>query len=154
MAIFSVFDFVATTKVMLNELVETRNQHAIESAGDLTALTKIRILERGEDYEGNPFSNYSTPYAKFRRDTGRQDKWKDYNYSGALHASVYPEVTEETQNSVTVEIRPHGSLSELKAQSGSNREGEFIFRPSEEEIDIFNDIYLERRLAVINKHLG
>lgn len=128
----------------VREVTNDFAQMALASVQDGLALAKLRVLERGEDADGNNFSVYSDAWAKDRASRGRQTEHKDFFDKGDLQASVYGDIDEQGNNTVSVTVRAHGQQNVDKLRGNSNREGGFIFASNKEEIELINDLFLQK----------
>jgi hypothetical protein len=131
-------------------LLRTRANDCLLSALDLLALVKLRIQRKGENSEGNKFSPYTKPYAKFRKDRGAQTEYKDYNVTGRLSANITPLIESDTPQETVVSIGARSDDNRAKLAGATKKDGN-ILTPSKSEIALLQKVYAQRRIKRLNK---
>ena len=124
-----------------SDLIRTRDQRVLTVAFDLSALIKLRIQGRGENYQGGQLPYYTPFTVKDRKAKGYQVGFVDYTQTGRLWASVSPRLVSSDDSGVTsvvIESREQRGKDILKA--AEPKRGNLLLA-SEDEIKIANDAY-------------
>lgn len=152
-------DFIQNLKKAMQDLAESRSERALAVSANLIALGNLRRVEDSLDAGEDPFSDYSGQYAKYRKDKGRQTERKDYFFTGALNRSIQPEITAESDLSVTVGIAARGEdnqnkvLGAIKYRKKLGLTPANILLPTDDELQLASEEFRDSTVKIINKYL-
>lgn len=127
-------------------IIQARPEECFRIVSDILGQVKNRIQSSGEDYSGAQFAPYVPAYEKKRAAEGYQTDFVDFTVSGDLWASITPRVTDQTEDSLTIQAAPRGTLNEKKAAGQVRKRGN-ILQPSEDEVKLAVELNRSRILA-------
>lgn len=142
--------FIQRLQAAVNELRETRRKDSLRIAADATALTKIRVQSTGSDYQGNPFTPYTTPYTKQKAADGFQVANPDFTATGEAFNNIEQVVIEDTDTRITVEVRGKSDLTRNKMRGWAKKRPP-VLRPSKSEIAFVVDSHIKRLKKVLEQ---
>lgn len=123
------------------DLNRTREQRVLQVAFDLSALIKLRIQSRGENYQGSPLPPYTPFTVRDRKAKGYQVGYVDYTQTGRLWASVSPRLVSSDDGGVTtVVIESREQRGKDILERAEPKRGNLLLA-SDEEIKLANDAY-------------
>ena len=115
---------------LVKRLNRSLDECEIPALKDIEQGMKRRIHNRGNATDGTPIGQYSLPYAKRRREAGRQVRRVDLEFEGDMRRDL----TVGTSGKENV-LGFKNKFENLKAASHEERYGKEIYTPSESEIN-------------------
>ena len=136
----------------INELIQTRPAEALKIGFDTKALVRLRVQQTGKKADGAPFPKYTPAYLKYKTKIGRYTGKTDLTLTGRMFVNTLPEITENTRNATTVEIKGGNDFTQLKLDVNSALYKTNILEPNaEEEADILA-AYEQRTNRILRKY--
>ena len=136
-------EFIARLEQTRQNLINQRPQEVLIMSFDLLALIKSRIQARGEDYKGGQFAPYTLGYKKTRDKGGYQTGYVDLTVSGRMWANTRPEITDNSDDSTSVEIKGGNNLTQAKLSGQFSKRGN-VLTPSKGELILVQQVNYER----------
>lgn len=120
----------------------------LRASFDLVAAVSDRVQNSGTNRNDQPFAPYTPAYAKRRQKAGFQIRKVDYTRTGRLWGSITPEVVQNRDGVVVVEVAPRGTDNEVKllGRGAVNPRKDGVSRglitlPSDQELEeVFADL--------------
>lgn len=136
----------------INELIQTRPAEALKIGFDTKALVRLRVQQTGKKSDGAAFPKYTPAYEKYKKKIGRDVGFTNLTLTGRMFVNTLPEITENTRNATTVEIKGGNDFTRLKLAVNSARYKTNILEPNaEEEAEIFA-AYEQRTARILRKY--
>ena len=138
------------------DVVKSRlnREAALDATTSVQALVLRRIRSRGENFEGQSFSPYSSSYSDFRQSQGRQTSFKDFSLTRRMLTNVTVKEVQITGERAILEITTLNEGDErTKLDGNSARQGVPILAPNREEINLAAESYIERLVSEIENKL-
>lgn len=110
-------------------------ENAIAAGLDLIALMRLRIQERGEDFEESKFNPYSVDYEQLRAEAGYQTDHVDFTRTGKMMASIVPTIEEESEGVAVVLIKSSNDSDQTKINGAYRKRGNILLN-TDEELDL------------------
>jgi len=127
---------------------------ALAATNDVLALVKLRIEKKGENFEGQSFSPYSSSYADFRQSQGSQTGYKDFSLTTRMLTNVTVKEVQITGERAILEITTLDEDEEREKLDGNSaREGVPILAPNRDEINLAAETYIEMLVSGIENKL-
>lgn len=131
------------------EIMRTQAQRVLSVAFDLSALIKLRIQTKGENYQNKKLPYYTPFTVQDRKAKGYQVGYVDYTQTGQLWASVAPRLTGDSEGKVSVVIESRNQRGKDIFEKAIPKRGNLL-TPSIEEIKIANDAYSRGVINLLN----
>ena len=128
-------EFIRNLQARKEALNANRASDCLRITLDLIAQVRLRVQTRGEDYQERTLSPYTPGYAQQRARDGYQVGHVDFTREGRAWASVRPEVINQTNDSVTIEVAPRTGEDLDKFRGAVRKRGNLLL-PSDSEIEI------------------
>lgn len=166
--------------VLKNELLVSREKVAVQIAANLLAQVENRIIQKGEDSNGNKFPGYSNTqvpkyyyygksrntgadnrvkkaktktlsYEQFRQINGLQTQHVDLYFTGEMWRGTGVKVEKNIFGFTSVSIQGRTKPAQDKIRWNSDRYGESILKPQKDEIEAARRAYQTDRINRIKK---
>ncbi|MDZ7876099.1 MAG: hypothetical protein U5L45_00435 [Saprospiraceae bacterium] len=141
-------EFADRFKTATQNIQKRRAVVALKVAFDLSALVKLRIQTRGEDFNNVSFSPYARRTIIQRKTKGYQTAYVDFTQTGRMFANVLPKITSSNESETTVQITARSATEQAKLKNIKRKRGN-ILRPSQQEISIVTNMYKTQMLSGI-----
>ena len=143
--------FSKKLKVGIDQLAKSQSEDALKAAFAGNALMKLRIQERGLNYQGQSFPDYSDQYLTYKTEVlGRPVSHVDFTVSGELMNSVFPRVASTKFGTVEVVIASKGRKNEQKLSGFLDKYGNILLFSKEEGREVFRIYAINRFNRVRN----
>ena len=131
------------------EIIRTQGQRALTIAFDLSALIKLRIQTRGENYQNAALPPYTPFTVRDRKKKGYQVGYVDYTQTGQLWASVGPRMISENNGIAVVVIESRNQRGKDILTKAEPKRGNLLLA-SQSEIKDAEDVYKNTLANLLN----
>lgn len=144
-------EIIRRFKAARDAIIKNRPDNIERIASDVLALTKRRIQQRGEDFEGQQFEAYNPIYAvKGRSELGYQNRIVDFTRTGKMLNSVKAFPVSSNDSETIVEVRASRQSEQVKLDGQFSKRGNILL-PNSDEIEFATQANDERIQNEINK---
>lgn len=111
---------------------------------DAAAEIQERVQQTGKDFRGNPFSDYSEAYKKFRQKKGKESAFKNFTFTTEMWNKFGIVKQSFSKKGVVVKLGGKNRDSQIKINVNSKREGISIIEISKKEEDKITKFFDKR----------
>ena len=147
----NISELIERFKAAREAIIKNRPDNIQRIASDTLALTKRRIQQTGQDFEGQQFEAYNPIYAvKGRKELGYQNRIVDFTRTGQMFNSIKAFPVSSNDSETIVEVRASRDSEQDKLDGQFKKRGNILL-PNSDEIEFATQANDERVQNEIDK---